>query len=855
MARLFVTSINLNKNELQNARIQNLGSNPSNPVAGQIYFNNVSNELRTYDGTQWVGSGSIQYGLEEDQPAASKGGLLYATTDTKVLYLDNGTSWIQVGIGPDTVDVLTNKTLEDPVLKDRVSFTNNADVETMYIEHSGTGTNRVVSTDDLSLRSQNGDIILYPGSNDQWGGDGGTGKAYVNWGNDATGAAPQNEITTAGNTQTFTNKTVSDNLHFNDGTAAGYIHATAGSLEVNANTILNLNADQNITITSTSADIILDADGDSYIGSVAAGNRIATIDDLNSSAVVQSVSGTTGEVSASTDAGGDVTVSLPNSVYIHSSLDIGSDLENETNQDGTLNVKKANGSNSFTANLDGATVNGQLEIQDGSGIAHLNISSLAGDTVIDIDNDLKISSTNGDIVLNPDGSAYIDSVSVGNEITTASNTQDISNKRVIDSLYFTDGATVNDEGEIVVRPTTHEFEVIAHYGDLNLKTTETNSDVNITSVDKDINLTANGLVKIDAPLNVYGALDTTTIAGATFGSRDGSLTLQDASADSQIHINGDTKNIELLPNAGSKAFYGSAATAGNEIAKLADLQALSSGLDWKTAVNVQIDSAESDTMGLFIDNGFLTSTIIDGILIIDGHTINNSDAGYRILVTGNDDDRDGIWTLTSVATTNWIAERATDADTFGELVGAAVFVMEGTKYSATSWVQNNHYITNFTGQDWIQFSGQGTYIGSNSIEVDGNQINAIVDTGRGIAIDGDGLYAKIDTARGLAFSIPGNDIEVTLGTGLTFDGSGNITNDTANGYGVRKYTVTVGDNSATSIAVNHELGTRYVTVQVFQSTTPYAQVEADVEHTDVDNVTIKFATAPTTGEYEVVVVG
>jgi hypothetical protein len=64
-------------------------------------------------------------------------------------------------------------------------------------------------------------------------------------------------------------------------------------------------------------------------------------------------------------------------------------------------------------------------------------------------------------------------------------------------------------------------------------------------------------------------------------------------------------------------------------------------------------------------------------------------------------------------------------------------------------------------------------------------------------------------------------------------------------------------NSPTNTAFlfTHNLGTKDVTVQIYQTGTPYAQVEADVEHTSDNTTTIKFAAAPSDGEYRVVIVG
>ncbi len=85
MARKFLTPIDLNKLELQNAVIQNLATDPASPAQGQIYYNSVSDLLKVYDGTAWFEVGALSTEAVQDIVA----GVIVAGSGVSSTYNDS----------------------------------------------------------------------------------------------------------------------------------------------------------------------------------------------------------------------------------------------------------------------------------------------------------------------------------------------------------------------------------------------------------------------------------------------------------------------------------------------------------------------------------------------------------------------------------------------------------------------------------------------------------------------------------------------------------------------------------------------------------------------------------------------
>lgn len=323
-----------------------------------------------------------------------------------------------------------------------------------------------------------------------------------------------------------------------------------------------------------------------------------------------------------------------------------------------------------------------------------------------------------------------------------------------------------------------------------------------------------------------GSSTPANVAGVT-GSAGSATT---PSKEDHTHALVPTANIDW---AGYKITSLGTPSADGDAANKGYVDSVAQGLDTKASV-----VAATTTNGT-LATAFANGQTVDGVTLATGN---------RILIKNQTDaTANGIYTVNA----SGAPTRSTDMDNGTEFPGAYVFVEQGTINGDTGWVCTNNSPVTLGTTDivWTQFSGAGTYTASNGVLLTGSNFTFAPRSGYGLQTGSTGAEIKLATTSGLNLS---SDLAVGAGAGITVL-TNTVAIDTA--VVVTKYAANVGDGSATSYTVTHNLGTRDVQVTLYDNTTPYAEVICDVQHTSTSAITLLFSVAPTSNQYRVVVQG
>ena len=165
MSQKWFNGLNLQQNQLENAVIQNLASDPSSGKAGQIYYNTTDNGYRYYNGTAWV-----NISADAIKSIVAGNGLTSTGTDTVTISLGtpsaSGSGSNTYGSNSVTADSHTHQ-IKLPDATDSAKG-----VVQLAADNDTTSTNKAVTPKQLETARKNAEVSITAGNGLTGGGTG-----------------------------------------------------------------------------------------------------------------------------------------------------------------------------------------------------------------------------------------------------------------------------------------------------------------------------------------------------------------------------------------------------------------------------------------------------------------------------------------------------------------------------------------------------------------------------------------------------------------------------------------------------------------------------------------------------------
>jgi cytoskeletal protein CcmA (bactofilin family) len=880
-------NVDLNHNQLNNARIQNLSAEPtSNNAAGRIFYDTDTNQIKVYNGSAFVQ-------------------LVTETTDSNDITDVESILNTSLVVGRDAHNQIKFSTDDQIIFRvgnaDGVTFKASGEIEATSLDISGdVDIDGTLETDALSIASTTvsstaAELNLVDGS---------SAGTIVNSKAVIYGSSGEVNATTLQIGGTSITATAAE-LNVNDGVTAGTV---AASKVVVVDSNKDIASFRNVTLTGELDAATLDISGDADIDGTLEADAI-TIGGTNLLSEGMEFTGNT-VFSGNPSFSGTPSVS------------------------GTLSVAGNIVHTGDTNCLIGFTTDA-IKFQTG-GTSRANVSDSgfqigSGARVTTIEDNDSLGTSDTKLATQGNVKAYVDA-RTGTNITSLGTIAQ-------DTVTFT-SANANDPN-VVIKNTTNdangarltftkdkgaagadndEIGEIRFVGDDGAQTLTEFGAIRILIAEADDTDEA-GVMKLSVASSDgtdTGLTDGLTITGHKSGdyvdATIGAGTSSTVTVEGSLQVDGD------LTVSGTNTILDSTTIAtGDSFIKLAKDQGTSSDAVDFGFYGKYGESGTAKYAGLFRDAGATDEpfTFFQGTQLEPGTTLNPSGTGYALapvkaskviassLDISGDADIDGTMEADAY-TVNGTALDEFISDTVGAMVGSNTetgisvtyqdgdntidFALSAAQTTITSLLATDIKIgeddqtkIDFETADEIHFYAanvEQVYLADN---IFGPQSDSDVDLGsssvrwKDAYVDSITVTGEID---GASLDISGNaDIDGTLeADAITINGSAILAQATTSAVGcvelattaealagsdssravtpeglaARSYSESIGDGSATAIAVDHNLNTRDVIVQLYDVSS-YDTVIADVVRTTVDRVTITFASAPSSNDIRVLV--